>query len=209
MDWCTFFTLKSLHLYTITGNTAKFCWNIHTNLMLSKIGLVINCLSILCQLVMPRSLKCCSLSTITGLLVEQSDKCWGRHFARGLWIISLVFMKFIFILFGVAQDWNCWRNVWMWVCCEPRSRSSVKVVSSTYLRVRQSTVTQPCWWYRPPDVQHSVTLASQWLRHVRGTACHHLPGMHSRWRRSIASWRLYFSGRRLTMTRRSWLYCTV
>ena len=135
MYWCTFFTFKSLHLYTIKCNTAKFCWNIHTNLMLSKIGLVINCLSIMCQLVMPRSLKCCSLSTITGLLVEQSDKCWGRHFARGLWIISLVFMKFIFILFGVAQDWNCWRNVWMWVCCEPRSRSSVKVVSSTYLRV--------------------------------------------------------------------------
>ena len=34
-------------------------------------------------------------------------------------------------------------------------------------------------------------------------------GMHRRWRRSVASWRLYFSGRRLTMTRRSWLYCTV
>ena len=31
IDWCTFFTFKSLHLYTITCNTAKFCWNIHTN----------------------------------------------------------------------------------------------------------------------------------------------------------------------------------
>jgi len=45
-------------------------------------------------------------------------------------------------LFGVAQVCNCWRNVCMWVCCEPRSRSSVKVVSSTYLWVRQSTVGQ-------------------------------------------------------------------
>ena len=27
-----------------------------------------------------------------------------------------------------------------------------------------------CWWYRPPNVQHSVTVPSQWLRHVRGTA---------------------------------------
>ena len=31
-------------------------------------------------------------------------------------------------------------------------------------------LTQPCWWYRPLDVQHSVTVPSQWLRHVRGTA---------------------------------------
>ena len=37
-----------------------------------------------------------------------------------------------------------------------------------------------CWRYRPPDVQHSVTLPSQWLRHVRGTACRCLPGMHRR-----------------------------
>ena len=58
----------------------------------------------------------------------------------------------------------------------------------------------PSWWYRPPDVQHSVTVLSQWLRHVRGTACHHLSGMHRRWRRSVVSWRLYFSGRRLTVT---------
>jgi len=70
-------------------------------------------------------------------------------------------------------------------------------------------LTQPCWWYRPPDVQHSVTVPSQWLQHVRGTACRRLSGTHCRWRRSIASWRLYFSGRRLTMIRRSWLYCTV
>ena len=59
------------------------------------------------------------------------------------------------------------------------------------------------------DVQHSVTVSSQWLRHVRGTACRRLSGMNRRWRRSVTSWRLYFSGRRLTMTRRSWLYCTV
>ena len=41
-------------------------------------------------------------------------------------------------------------------------------------------LTQPCWWYRPLDVQHSVTVPSQWLRHVRGTACRRLPGIHSR-----------------------------
>ena len=40
--------------------------------------------------------------------------------------------------------------------------------------------TQPCWWYRPLDVQHSVTVPSQWLRHVRGTACRRLSGMHRR-----------------------------
>jgi len=44
---------------------------------------------------------------------------------------------------------------------------------------------------------------------ARGTACCRLSGMHRRWQRSVASWRLYFSGRRLTMIRRSWLYCTV
>ena len=54
-------------------------------------------------------------------------------------------------------------------------------------------LTQPCLWYRPPDVQHSVTVPSQWLQHVRGTACRRLSGMHRRWRRSVASWRLYFS----------------
>ena len=31
MDWCTFFIFKSLYLYTITRNIAKFGWNIHTN----------------------------------------------------------------------------------------------------------------------------------------------------------------------------------
>ena len=41
-------------------------------------------------------------------------------------------------------------------------------------------LTQPCWWYRPPDVQHSVTVPSQWLRHVHGTACRRLSGMHRR-----------------------------
>ena len=63
--------------------------------------------------------------------------------------------------------------------------------------------------YCPPDVQRSVIVPSQWLRHVCRTACRHLSGTHRRWRCSVASWRLYFSGRRLTMTRWSWLYCTV
>ena len=78
-----------------------------------------------------------------------------------------------------------------------------------YFVTLPALLTQPCWWYRPLDVQHSVTVPFQWLRHVRGTACRRLSGMHRRWRRSVASWRLYFSGRRLTMIRRSWLYCTV
>jgi len=52
-------------------------------------------------------------------------------------------------------------------------------------------LTQPCWWYRPPDVQHSVTVPSQWLRHMRVTACRCLSGMRRRWRRSVASWRVY------------------
>ena len=71
------------------------------------------------------------------------------------------------------------------------------------------SVTQPCWWYRPPDVQRSATVPFQWPRHVRGTACRHLSGMHRRWRRSVANWRQYFSGRHSTMVRRSWFYCTV
>ena len=88
-------------------------------------------------------------------------------------------------------------------------RHSTSSLTST-LDVVYALLTQPCWWsYRPPDVQHSVTVPSQWLRHVRGTACRRLSGMHHHWRRSIASWRLYFTGRHLTMTRRSWLYCTV
>ena len=64
----------------------------------------------------------------------------GGNFARGPMIISLLFMKFVFTLFGLAQMCNCWSNVCMWVSCEPRGRSSVEVVSSTYLWVRQSTV---------------------------------------------------------------------
>ena len=69
-------------------------------------------------------------------------------------------------------------------------------------------LTQPRWWYRPPDVQHLATVPFQWLRHVRGTACRRLSGMHRRWRRFIANWRLYFFGHRLTMIKRSRLYCT-
>ena len=39
-------------------------------------------------------------------------------------------------------------------------------------------LTQPCWWYRPLDVQRSSTVPSQW--HVRRTACRRLSGMHRR-----------------------------
>ena len=98
------------------------------------------------------------------------------------------------------------------VFMEQRRRTFLGAFSGHLTSTRDvvcAMLTQPCWWYRPLDVQHSVTVPSQWLRHVRGTACCRLSGMHRRWRRSVASWRLYFSGRRLTMTRRSWLYCTV
>ena len=41
-------------------------------------------------------------------------------------------------------------------------------------------LTQLCWWYRPPDVEHSANMPSQWFWHVCGTACHRLSGMHRR-----------------------------
>ena len=44
----------------------------------------------------------------------------------------------------------------------------------------------------PPDIQHSVIVPSEWLRHVRGTACQHLSGMHCRWLHFVAIWRLLF-----------------
>jgi len=64
-------------------------------------------------------------------------------------------------------------------------------------------LTQPCGWYRPPDVQHSVTVPSQWLR-AFGT-CVEQPAVVCQ-ECTVAD---DYSGRRLTMTRRSWLYCTV
>jgi len=93
-------------------------------------------------------------------------------------------------------------------CWEPAPDVTSDVDTRRRLRSADSAMLVVARPYRPPDVQHSVTVPSQWLRHVRGTACRHLSGMHRRWRRFVASWRLYFSGRRLTMTRRSWLYCT-
>ena len=90
-------------------------------------------------------------------------------------------------------------------CWEP----APDIILTSTLDAVCALLTQPCWWYRPRDVQHSVTVPSQWLRHVRGTACRRLSVMHRRWRRSVASWKLYFFGRPLTMIRRSWLYCTV
>ena len=90
---------------------------------------------------------------------------------------------------------------------QPTSTCTGHLMST--LDVVCALLTQPCWWYRPLDVQHSVNVPSHWLWHVRGTACRRLSGMHRRWRRSVASWRPYFFGRRSTMIRRSWLYCTV
>jgi len=72
---CTFTQLHTTLLYFVETSMMKL-------LMLSKIASIINCLFISCEIVMPRSWKCCTLSTMTGLLVEQSDKCWGRHFVH-------------------------------------------------------------------------------------------------------------------------------
>ena len=58
-------------------------------------------------------------------------------------------------------------------------RACTGYLTST-LDVVCALLTQPCWWYRPLDVQHSVTVPSQWLWHVRGTACRRLSGMHRR-----------------------------
>jgi len=44
---------------------------------------------------------------LTGLLVEQSDNSSKGDFARGPRLISLVFVKFMFILFEVVQVSNC------------------------------------------------------------------------------------------------------
>ena len=74
---CTFTQLNATLLNFVETST-----QMKTLSMLSKLTSIINCLFISCEIVMPRSWKCCTLSTMTGLLVEQSDKCWGRHFAR-------------------------------------------------------------------------------------------------------------------------------
>jgi len=81
---------------------------------------------------------------------------------------------------------------------------------------RHSTSSTFCWHSRVGGIVHQ-TFNTRWpclpsgfvTSHVRRTACHRLSGMHHRWRHSVASWRLYFIGRRSTMIRRSWLYCTV
>jgi len=65
------------------------------------------------------------------------------------------------------------------VFMEQRRRTFSGHLTST-LDALCALMTQPCWWYRPPDVQHLVTVPSQWLQHVRGTACRHLSGMHRR-----------------------------
>jgi len=98
------------------------------------------------------------------------------------------------------------------VFMEQRRRTLLRAFSgylTSTLDIVCVLLTEPSWWYHPPDVQRSVTVPSQWLRHVRGTACNRLSRMHHRWLRSVTSWIPHFSGRRLTMTRRSWLYCTV
>jgi len=66
------------------------------------------CQFISCERVMVRSLKCCTLSTLTGLLVQQSDNSWGGDFARGPRIISLVFVKFMLSLWSVIYQCRPW-----------------------------------------------------------------------------------------------------
>ena len=69
--------------------------------------------------------------------------------------------------------------VFMEQCRRTLLRACSGHLTST-LDVVCALLTQPCWWYRPLDVQHSVTVPSQFLRHVRGTACRRLSGMHRR-----------------------------
>ena len=116
------------------------------------------------------------------------------------------------------------------VFMEQRRRALLRACSghlTSTLDVVCALLTQPCWWYRPPDVQHSVTAPSQWLRHMR-TACRHLSGMHCTVDDNVQSinqsinqskqicmapyvasesevheLKTVLSGRRLTMTRRS------
>jgi len=73
-----------------------------------------------------------------------------------------------------------WPNA---VFMEQRRRTLLDAFSghlTSTLDVVCALLTQPCWWYRPPDVQRSATVPFQWPRHVRGTACRHLSGMHRR-----------------------------
>jgi len=67
---------------------------------------------------------------------------------------------------------------------------------------RHSMSSALCWLSHAGGTVHQTFNTQQWLWHVRGTACRRLSGMHRRWRRSVASWRLYFSGRHSTMIRR-------
>jgi len=50
---------------------------------------------------------------------------------------------------------------------EQRRRTVLRACSghlTSTLDVVCALLIQPCWWYRPPDVQHSVTVPSQLLR---------------------------------------------
>ena len=60
------------------------------------------------------------------------------------------------------------------VFMEQRRRTLLRACTghlTSTLDVVCALLTRPCWWYRPPDVQRSTTIPSQWLRYVRGTAC--------------------------------------
>jgi len=76
---------------------------------------------------------------------------------------------------------------------------------------RHSTPSAFCWHSHAGGTVHQTFNAQRPCLHlhVRGTACRRPSRMHRRWRRSVVNWRLYFPSRRLTMIRRSWLYCTV
>jgi len=53
-------------------------------------------------------------------------------------------------------------------------------VQRALARVVVNQRSRPPFSSNTPDVQHSVAVPSQWLRHVHGTACRRLSGMHRR-----------------------------
>jgi len=101
------------------------------------------------------------------------------------------------------QEKTTWLNLF-WAKANPRKLLyTVSVVCAL--------PTQPCWCYRPPDVQHSADrafpVASARAWNSLPSFVRHAPSLTTL-RRELKTVG-YFSSRHLTMTRRSWLYCTV
>jgi len=128
------------------------------------------------------------------------DKLNKLHFICTLWLKRLV------VLLGYCLGFICcvlnFCCPYFWSPVEADSYRPASLVTCQEGHTPSPSLSFPLPLFRP---QRSTLgdLAFQWLRHLRGTVCRRLSGMHRRWRRSVASWRLYFSSRRLTMTRRS------